>query len=158
MEFKAIKENEANAVITATVSSDTVKANVDKIAKQAAKTMDIQGFRKGKVPVSVVKQRYGTKLTQDAESEAIRDILDSALKELEIEASRLVGEPAITKFDKKENGDIDIEIKVSYRPEIDLGDYKALLPEIPEVEITDDEIDKRVNPNRLFLKWVRKLK
>ena len=144
MEFNAKKENEANAVITATVKNETVKVNVDKIAKQAAKTMDIQGFRKGKVPVAIVKQRYGTKIVQDAEGEAIRDILDAALKELGIENSKLVGEPAITKFDKNENGDIDLEIKVSCQPDIDLGDYKALLPEIPAVEVTDEEVDKRL--------------
>jgi len=144
MEFNAKKENEANAVVTATIKDEAVKANVDKIAKQAAKTMDIQGFRKGKVPVSIVKQRYGAKITQDAEGEAIRDILDAALKELEIETAKLVGEPAITKFDKKDNGDIDIEIKISCKPEVDLGDYKALLPEIPEVEVTDEEVDERI--------------
>ncbi len=144
MEFKTTKENEANAVVTATVKSDVIKANIDKIAKQASKTMDIQGFRKGKVPVAIVKQRYGDKITQDAEGEAIRDILDAALKDLGVENNKLVGEPAVVKFDKQENGDIEVVIKLSFQPTVDLGDYKELLPEIPAIEVTKEEIDERI--------------
>ena len=62
MEFNAKKVDEANAVISATIAKETIEINLDKVAKQAAKTMDIQGFRKGKVPVAVVKQRYADKL------------------------------------------------------------------------------------------------
>jgi hypothetical protein len=61
-------------------------------------------FRKGKVPVAVVKARYGEKLRQDAEGEAIREALKNGLAELNINNKDLIGEPAITKFDKKEDG------------------------------------------------------
>lgn len=145
MKFNATKTNEANAVITATVEASAIETNLNKLAKEAAKSMDVQGFRKGKVPVAVVKSRYADKLTQDAEGEAIRAILGDALKELNINNTDLIGEPAITKFDKQENGDIEIEIELSCRPNIDLGDYKALLPEIKLTEATDKEVDERLN-------------
>lgn len=145
MKFNATKTNEANAVITATVEAASIASSLDKLAKQAAKSMDIQGFRKGKVPVAVVKQRYADKLTQDAEGEAIRAILAEALKELGITNADLIGEPGITKFDKQDNGDIEIEIELSCRPTIDLGDYKALLPEIKATKVTAKEIDERLD-------------
>ena len=145
MKFNATKTNEANAVITATVEASAIETNLNKLAKEAAKSMDVQGFRKGKVPVAVVKSRYADKLTQDAEGEVIRAILGDALKELNINNTDLIGEPAITKFDKQENGDIEIEIELSCRPNIDLGDYKALLPEIKLTEATDKEVDERLN-------------
>ena len=144
MEFKATKTNEANAQITATIKAEDISKNVDKLAKEASKTMDVQGFRKGKVPVAVVKQRFGEKITQDAEGEAIRAILADALKELEISNADLIGEPAITKFDKLDNGDIEIEIKLSCKPVFDLGDYKALLPEIESKEATDEEVEEKL--------------
>ena len=84
MKFNATKTNEANAVITATVEASAIETNLNKLAQEAAKSMDVQGFRKGKVPVAVVKSRYADKLTQDAEGEAIRAILGDALKELNI--------------------------------------------------------------------------
>ena len=144
MEFNATKTNEANAVVTAILTAEAIAANVDKLAKQAAKSLDIQGFRKGKVPVAVVKQRHGERLEQDAQGETIRDILAKSLEELSIANDALIGEPAITKFDKKEDGNIDIEIQISCRPDIDLGDYKALLPEIKDEEVTDEEVEERL--------------
>lgn len=145
MKFNATKTNEANAEVTATVEASAIETNLNKLAKEAAKTMDVQGFRKGKVPVAVVKSRYADKLTQDAEGEAIRDILAGALKELEISNTDLIGEPAITKFDKQENGDIEIAIELSCKPVVDLGDYKALLPAIKATKVTDKEVAERIN-------------
>lgn len=101
MEFNAQRVDEANAVISATLSKDLIEKNLDKVAKQAAKTLDIQGFRKGKVPVAVVKQRYADKLEQDAESEALRELITNALAQLEIKNEDLIGEPSFSKFDKK---------------------------------------------------------
>ena len=80
MEFNANRVDEANAVVSATVTKEVIEANLDKVAKQASKTMNIQGFRKGKVPVAVVKQRFAEKLTEDAEGEAIRKVLADGLK------------------------------------------------------------------------------
>jgi len=145
MEFNAKKTDEANAVVTATLLAKTIDDSLTKIAKQAAKTLDVQGFRKGKVPVAVVKSRYAEKLQQDAEGEALRAVLNDAMAELKIANSDLIGEPAITKFDKKENGDVEVEIQLSARPKFDLGDYKALLPEIKTKKVTAKEIDEKLN-------------
>ncbi len=121
-----------------------LKKNLDKVAKQAAKTMDIQGFRKGKVPVAVVKQRYADKLTEDAESEALRAILADALKELDIKNEDIVGEPTFSKYDKKEDGSIEVEVKVACKPSIDLGDYKALVPNVEEKTVSAEDLDARL--------------
>lgn len=144
MEFNAKRVDEANAVITATIKKASIDAKIDNIAKQAAKTLDVQGFRKGKVPVNVVKARYGEKLSQDAEGEVIRDILTDSLAELKIANEDLIGEPAFTKFDKAENGDIEVEIKVSSKPAFDLGDYKSLIPEVKEKKVAAKDIDARI--------------
>ncbi len=145
MTFTTNKIDEANATITGTISAEVVETNLNKIAKEASKTMDIQGFRKGKVPVAVVKQRYAEKLTQDAESEALRDILTDGLKELEISNTDLVGEPAITKFDKQDDKSINIEIQVSCKPQFDLGDYKSLIPEMTTPVVEDKEVEEQLN-------------
>ncbi|NVJ52883.1 MAG: trigger factor [Campylobacteraceae bacterium] len=144
MEFNAQRVDEANAVITSTISKETIEKNVDKVAKQAAKTMDIQGFRKGKVPVSVVKQRYADKLTEDAEGEAVRAVLTDALAELKIENADLIGEPTFGKYDKKEDGSIEVEIKVACKPEVELGDYKSLIPAVEKKEADAKEVEARL--------------
>ncbi|MDY3201135.1 MAG: trigger factor [Arcobacter sp.] len=144
MEFNANRVDEANAVITATVAKEIIEANLEKVAKQASKTMNIQGFRKGKVPVAVVKQRFADKLREDAESDAIRKVLNDGLKLLDIKNEDLIGEPSITKFDKKEDGSIEVEVTVACKPNIDLGDYKSLVPAVEDKEIDVKEIDARL--------------
>jgi len=144
MEFNANRVDEANAVITATVTKELIESNLDKVAKQAAKTMNVQGFRKGKVPVTVIKQRYADKLREDAESDALRALLSDALKQLNIAQEDLIGEPSFSKFDKKEDGSIDVEISLATKPQIDLGEYKNLLPAVEDKEIDVKEIDARL--------------
>jgi len=144
MTFNTNKIDEANATITGTISAQVVEENLDKVAKQAAKTMDIQGFRKGKVPVSIVKQRYADKMTQDAEGEALRTILNDALAELKLENKDLIGEPAITKFDKDEDKNITFEISVSCKPQFELGDYKSLIPDMTAPELDEKEIEEQL--------------
>ena len=143
MEIKANKINGANAVIEATISMDEVNANVEKIAKQLAKTANIQGFRKGKVPVAIIKKQYGQKLVEDAEAEALREVLSKGLKELDISNDVLLGEPTISKFEKSDDK-IEVEIKVAMRPEINLDDVDALVPDFTKPEVTDEEVEARI--------------
>ncbi|MEA1915570.1 MAG: trigger factor, partial [Campylobacterota bacterium] len=145
MEFNAKKIDGANAVVTATLDKETLDKNLDKMAKQAAKNMSIQGFRKGKVPVAVVKQRHGDQLAQDAQSEALRTLVGDALAQLKIDNADIIGEPAVSKFDIKEDGSIDVEVKISSKPAVDLGDYEALLPEVTAKEVSDAEVDERID-------------
>ena len=145
MKITVKKIDEANAVITATIDAQTLADSLDAIAKQAAKTMDVQGFRKGKVPVSIIKSRYADKMTQDAENEALRAVFTDGLEELKIDNADLIGEPAVAKFDKKEDGSIEVELKLACKPTVDLGDYKALLPEVKAKKVTAKEVDARIN-------------
>ena len=111
MEFSANRVDSANAVITANIAKDVVESNLDKVAKQAAKTMNVQGFRKGKVPVAVVKQRFAEKLKEDAEADAVRKVLKDGLKLLNIKNEDLIGEPTILNLIKKKM----VQLKLNYQ-------------------------------------------
>ena len=144
MELSVNKIDNANAEISATIKADEIDANIDKIAKQLSKTANVQGFRKGKVPVAIIKKMYGEKLVQDAQSEALRKVLDEGLKELGIESSAMIGEPNITKFDEKESGDIEVTVKIALKPEIELGNYKELVEEFEKPTVSDEEVEKKL--------------
>ena len=144
MEIATNKINSANAEVSATVTKSDLDANFDKMAKALSKSANIPGFRKGKVPVSAVKKQYAERLHQDAESETIREALDKGLNELAIAADALIGEPNFSKFDKKDDGSIELTIKVAMRPEIDLGDYKAHVPEVKKPKITAQAVTDRI--------------
>ncbi len=143
MEINTNKIDTANAEITATIPMDEVNAKIEKIAKQLTKTANVQGFRKGKVPVSIIKKQYGQKLVEDAEAEALRAVLSEGLKALEISNDSLIGEPNITKFDKSEDK-IEVAVKVAMRPSVELGDIAASVPDFTKPEVTQEEITERI--------------
>ncbi len=143
MEIKSNKINSANAEIKATISMDEVNANVDKIAKSLTKTAKIAGFRKGKVPMATVKKQYGERLVQDAEAEALRDVLSKGLEEMGISNDSLIGEPTISVFDKSADK-IDVTVKIAMRPVIEMGDYAALVKEFDKPAVSDADIDERI--------------
>jgi trigger factor len=143
MEIKSNKIDGANAEISATISMDEVNAKIEKIAAQLAKTANVQGFRKGKVPVAIVKKQYGEKLIQDAEAEALRDVLTQGLEDLKIANESLIGEPNISKFDKADDK-IDVVVKVAMRPDIDFGDVDAMVPDFKKPEVSDKDVEKRI--------------
>ena len=144
MEIKSNKINGANAEIQATIPMDEVNSNIDKIAKNLAKTAKIDGFRKGKVPVSAVKKQYGERLVQDAEAEAIRGVLDQGLKEMEIDNASLIGEPNISQFDKSETA-IEVTVKIAMRPAIELGDYASMAPDFEKPVVSESDVEQRIN-------------
>jgi len=143
MEIKSNKIDGANAEITATISMDEVNANLEKIAKSLSKTANVQGFRKGKVPVAIIKKQYGEKLVQDAEAEAIRTVLEKGLSEMKISNDSLIGEPNISQFDKTEDK-IDVTVRLAMRPAVELGDYASMVKDFDKPVVSDEAVEVRI--------------
>ncbi|MDQ1267977.1 MAG: trigger factor, partial [Campylobacterota bacterium] len=143
MKIKTNKINSANAQIEATIPKETIDANVEKIAKKLTKTASVQGFRKGKVPVNVVKKQYGERLVQDAEAEALREVLNKGLDELKIAMNSLIGEPNISNFVKNADN-IEVTVKIAMKPDIDLKDYKKMVAPFEKPVISDADVDARL--------------
>ncbi len=145
MEITAKKIDSANAQIQAKIDKDTIQKHIDKMAKEAAKTLDLPGFRKGKVPVKIVKQRYADKLKEDAKNEAVKEVYEKGIKELTIEKTSLLGEPIVEKFVEDENGMIEISIALATKPEVNIDGYKDLIPEFEVPQVSDEEVQERIN-------------
>ncbi len=143
MEIKTNKIDGANAEIEAVIPREVVDANLEKIAKELTKTASVQGFRKGKVPVAIVKKQYGDKLVQDAEAEALREVLNKGLDALKIAMDSLIGEPNISKFVKSDDK-IDVTVKIALRPEIELGTYADMVKAFKKPAISDKDVDARL--------------
>ncbi len=143
MEVTARKTDSANVSVEARIAKSDIDKKVEKIAKDAAKQMKIDGFRPGKAPVSVVKKRLGERLVQDAEAEALREVLNTASKELELDADKIIGEPAVTKFDRGDE-EIEVELKLSLRPEFEIEGVEELVPEVKTPRVTKREVEERI--------------
>lgn len=143
MKIKTNKINSANAEIQAQIPKEAVDANIEKLAKKLAKTASVQGFRKGKVPVAVVKKQFGDRLVQDAEGEALRDVLNKGLEELQVAMNSLIGEPNISNFVKNADS-IDVTVKIAMRPDIKLDNYKDMVEAFDKPIVSDEEVNERL--------------
>ena len=141
--LKVNKVDSANATAQATIPVDKLNKALDKVTKAASKNLKIDGFRKGHVPAAIIKKQSGAQLEQDAQRECVQDLLKDILKELEIEAFNLLGDPRITKFEKKDEG-IELEVEVSLAPTIILDKVEDCIPEVKIPEVQDADIEKRL--------------
>ena len=144
MQVNAKNVNKANAKVSATISADVLEAKVNQLAKEAAKTANIAGFRKGHVPASLMLQKYRKEIEGDAKNRVLGDIVSGGLKELGKSLNDTIGEPLVTKFDEK-NGNIDVEITISFRPEVDIKGYESLFPAYEAPKVEQKEIDERID-------------
>ena len=142
MEVKAKQLDTVNASASVKIPLGIIKNEVENLAKKTSKSLKMDGFRPGKVPVSAVLKRYEKELTQDAEQNLFKSAVDSALKELKKESKDLVGEPYFEKFERKD-GEIIAELMLSFKPEIKLDGYEKLIPEYQIPKVTKKEIDEK---------------
>lgn len=143
MNFTTKRTNNANAIVDGKIALKVLETKMEGVVKKIAKSVKIDGFRKGKVPAKVIKTRYKEQVEQDAQQAAIQDILESALKELGIAPNALIGNPIISKFDKGES-DIELEIKLSIMPTFELDKVEEYVPEVKLKVITKAQIDERL--------------
>ncbi len=144
MTLNVEKLDNANYKVDATIDSKDISTRLEKMAKEASKSVKVDGFRKGKVPVAVVKKMYGEKLQQDAESEAVGEVLNAAYKEASIKIEDVIGNPTFEKFEDKGETK-ELELIISLKPNIDLGDYSDITPEFDKPEASEDEINEELD-------------
>ncbi len=143
MNFTTKRTNNANAIVNGSIALSKLEEKFDKVIKKIAQSVKIDGFRKGKVPAQVIKARYKDQVEQDAQQEAIQDLLDLALKELNVAPNSLIGNPMILKFDKNEDK-IDLEIKISITPSFETDNVEKYVPEVKLKAVTKAQIDERL--------------
>ncbi|EHQ1324196.1 trigger factor [Campylobacter upsaliensis] len=144
MEVKAKQLDSVNAAASVKIPSGSINTEVENLAKKASKTIKMDGFRPGKVPVSAVLKRYEKELRNDAEQNLFKNAVDSALKELKKDLKELVGEPYFEKFER-ENDAIIAELVLSFKPELKLDGYEKCIPEFSTPKVSKKEIDEKKN-------------
>ena len=144
MKVTVNKVDDANIIVSGTLDAAAIDANVEKLARQAAKEVKVDGFRAGKVPVSVVKQMHSDKLAQDAEGEALRELIDAGLAEAKVNPTDMIGQPSFKKYEKTDAG-IEVEVEVSTRPEFDLAGYMDVVPAFDKPKAEAKEVDAKLD-------------
>ena len=119
---------------------------VDAAYKKVAATVNIPGFRKGKVPNAMIDQRVGRGTVLDeAINVAIQDFYVAAARENEI---LVVGRPTVDVKEFVDNEKLVFSIEVNVRPEVTLPDFSKITVTVDDVEVTDKDIDEQIDELR----------
>lgn len=133
-------ENEATLKITAPAAE--VNAGYKKAVQKIADQANIPGFRKGKAPRAIIEMHYGKEAVKQ---EAFEIVANKAYSEaLDQEKLIPVSDPKVEESTFEEGKDMELTIKVTLKPEPELGEYKGLHVEKKEVEVTDEQVDAQI--------------
>ncbi len=128
------------------VEPERVNDALDKAYKKVVKDVDIPGFRKGKVPRKVLEARYGKEiLHKDALDFLIPKAYREAVKAAEIEP---IDQPDIEDFYIAEDEPATFTAEIEVKPEVELGEYQELGIEKEESEVTEEDIETRIDQLR----------
>lgn len=120
------------------IPADVVAKQQEALVQQYSKQARIPGFRKGKVPASMVRNRFSSEITSDV----VERLVPQYFREAVVKGGfRPVSQPHIYGLEFTPGEPIKFKAAFEVLPEFDLGDYKAIKVEKPDVTITDEQID-----------------
>ena len=130
-------------LVTVTVPGDEYKTELDSNFKRLSQTVNMKGFRPGKVPKSVIEKHHGEELRRDTKQQFVQQGLQKVVTDEEL---RPVGQPRMDaeSLTDAEDGGFICKVELSLRPAYELGEYKGLAAESEKVEVTDTEVDEAI--------------
>ena len=123
------------------IPEEKIAGEVENRLQNMTKTTRIQGFRAGKVPYKIIRQRFGTQVRQEVVGEVMQSSLYQAITEKNL---RPAGAPEIGTLDAELGKGLEYTAKFEIYPEIEIAAVGNLKIEKPACEITAEDIDKMV--------------
>jgi trigger factor len=127
--------------MTLTLPVTVIQSEVDSRLKRLARTVKMDGFRPGKVPMNVVAQRYGYSVHYEVMNDKVGEAFASAANEAKL---RVAGQPRITEKEESPEGEMAFDAVFEVYPEVKIGDLATAEVEKLSAEVTDAAIDKTI--------------
>ncbi len=127
--------------ITLTVAAETINGDVQSRLKKLSRTVKADGFRPGKVPMSVVAQRYGYSVQYEVVNDRVGEAFNQATSEAQL---RVAGAPRITQKDDSPEGQLAFDATFEVYPEVKIGDLAEASVERVSTEVSEAAIDRTV--------------
>jgi len=131
--------------LTVGVPAQKVDSAVDEKLREAQKTVRLNGFRAGKVPLREVKRRFGSAVRNEVLADVMRDSFLEAVEQENIQPAGLPGFEAVTNESGK-----DLEFVATFEvfPEVELASFSDIEVEKPVAEVTDADIEEMIETLR----------
>jgi trigger factor len=138
LDVKVKESDNWTRVVEVKVPREELEPHFQKAYKEFRKKLSLQGFRKGHVPLSLVKRLYG----EGIEAEAIDDIVTDIFKEVrQREGLKVVAPAKVRKLDYGREDGLEFEVEVEVEPEVELREYKGLSVEKEKYIVSEEDVD-----------------
>ncbi len=127
--------------ITLSLPVTAIQSEVDSRLKRMARTVKMDGFRPGKVPMSVVAQRYGYSVQYEVMNDKVGQAFAAAANEANL---RVAGQPRITEKEGSPEGELSFDAVFEVFPEVKIGDLTTAEIEKVVADVNESAIDKTV--------------
>jgi len=127
--------------ITLTLSADDIGKEVDNRLKRLSRTVKADGFRPGKVPMSVVAQRYGYSVQYEVVNDRVGKAFSDATSQAQL---RVAGAPRITQREEAAEGHLAFDAIFEVYPEVRMGELSGVEVERVSTEVTDAAVDRTI--------------
>ncbi|TFZ08689.1 trigger factor [Ramlibacter humi] len=128
--------------ITLTLPTSVIQTEVDSRLKRLARTVKMDGFRPGKVPLNVVAQRYGYSVHYEVMNDKVGEAFAQAANEAKL---RVAGQPKITEKQEAPEGQLAFDAVFEVFPEVKLGELAGAEVEKLSADVSDAAIDKTLD-------------
>jgi trigger factor len=146
MNIEVEKLSETAVKLSISVPFTELEADIQKAYVRIAKSVNIPGFRKGKVPTSIIDQRFGRAAVLE---EALNQAVPAAYEKAVIEKGlKPIAQPRIDVTELKDGDRVDFVAEVDVRPEFDLPAYDSLKIEVDAVELSEEKIAEQIDALR----------
>jgi len=123
-----------------TITQEELAPIIEKKARELQPKLNLKGFRKGKVPIQLVKKLYGKEIEFEAKHDLSNDLFNSIVDDQKI---KVVGTPSLKDI-KDVDANVEMTIEYEVLPHFELADYKGLTLDEPVHNVEDEEIDKEI--------------
>jgi trigger factor len=145
MEIEIEDVDPCNKKIKFVVPHQDYKREVDKYYQKLGRQVKVPGFRKGKVPASILEKQFGSDVKKEVMSNLISDRLNQAIAQKEL---RAIGQPHLLEVNAEEGTDISVSASLEVLPNVDIQDYSGLEMEMKVPRITEEEVDQTIETFR----------
>ena len=128
--------------MTLTLPVGAIQSEVDARLKKLARTVKMDGFRPGKVPMSVVAQRYGYSVQYEVMNDKVGEAFAAAANEAKL---RVAGQPKITEKEGAPEGELAFDAVFEVYPEVKIAELNDVQVEKVGTEVTDAAIDRTLD-------------
>jgi trigger factor len=125
--------------LTVELPVDTFNQKTEKIIKSLATKVRIDGFRKGKIPANILRQRFGASAKSDAATEMVSETLEDALKDADVVPA---AQPSLTNVDTENSESLIYTIEFEVYPEIKLNALSSLKIDQVTSKVTEEDEER----------------